>query len=190
MKKISIIIILLILCGCSKSETFNVLLSGQSNAESIEFNNALDNSLNLKFPSNITNVARGGTNLDAWQPNGSWYLQNIEKLNKRIDIIVWWQGEADSESPYPEAIANYGERLERLINSWRQKFGDVPFIIIELQTLDTGGADTIRQAQHNIADSMNEVYLIPTTDITFGELHPDYAYTEIAERISRLIETL
>ena len=96
--------------------------------------------------------------------------------------VVWWQGENDSNLNAALCRQYYEPALAALVRDWRQQFHreDLPFGIIQLQAIgkpDTapvpvsGGFVGIRLAQMGAAEAAG-AGLIPTFDITDGNLHP------------------
>ena len=144
----------------------------------------------------VVAVTEGGTEISEWSVGGYYYETYISKLEGLpFDGVVWWQGETDSIY----GNLDYGDDLIAMINQWRDLFGaSVPFYIIELENfapclnyVDVDDCeepqwwDDTRKEQLK-ALTLENVYIIPTTDITHGHVHPLYAYSEIARRAAEI----
>ena len=69
----------------------------------------------LNVPVGLIHACMGGTPIEAWQTEGEWYKGVVNPVKKlALRGVCWYQGEGDP--------AGYGERLERLIMSWRREF--------------------------------------------------------------------
>lgn len=81
--------------------------------------------------------AVGGTPLERWMKGGDLYEQALARAklamkDGTLKGILWHQGESDSGL---EATAkSYGERLAKMIASWRADLGEVPFVAGRLGT--------------------------------------------------------
>lgn len=65
--------------------------------------------------------AVGGVSLDQWKPGGKLYTEAVRRAklaqkDGQIVGILWHQGESDTK---PAKLANYAERLDRMITSLR-----------------------------------------------------------------------
>jgi hypothetical protein len=158
----------------------------------------------LGKPIDMIPTAIGGTSLDCWQVGGSCFESNIRPLQGRIDAVAWWQGEYDAQD-CNGLPATYGDRLKTLIQDWREFFAnsELAFYVVQLGTVPNvsainpvvmcGGDFSVWEnhweqikAGQAAAVSLGNVFLIETEDITFGDdMHPIYAYREIARRITR-----
>lgn len=75
-------------------------------------------------------VAVGGAPIDPYQVGGSYYNQLIAPFeNYTIGAFLWYQGESNCFE-----YATYEERMAKLINDWREAFGeeDLPFLYVQL----------------------------------------------------------
>lgn len=147
----------------------------------------------------IAPVGVSGTALSCWQVGGVCFAGMSHLYGRRVAGVLWWQGEADAQDCTGELSARYQAQLSRMINDWRVWFGqNMPFIVIEIENgrydpvancdQEPEYWETVRSAQHAVAKADNHVYLIQTTDITYGDTnHPTYAYDEIARRARDLV---
>lgn len=96
----------------------------------------------------------------------------------RLKGVIWYQGESNAES-----ADEYADLLKTMIRSWRKAFGrpDLPFYIVELaayehselQTAETSGWVRLQDAQRQVCDEMEGVYLIPNRDLgEWNDIHP------------------
>lgn len=92
--------------------------------------------------------------------------------------VVWYQGESNAGRP-----DNYAELLKTMIESWRRAFGrpDLPFYIVELaayehselETAQTSGWVRLQDAQRQVAEEMENVFLVPNRDLgEWNDIHP------------------
>lgn len=81
--------------------------------------------------------------------------------NPQIACVIWNQGETDATSS--GFATSYETNLINLINKFRSDYGNVPFIIHRIKDLTAWGAgywSQVRQAQINVANSLQGVYII------------------------------
>lgn len=207
MKKTLFFIAALLIAGCSQNETTETwIVTGQSNSVQID-----DEGLSLadrisESDPQITAISLGigNTDIDCWMDTAPCFASTILP-NKSLNptAIVWWQGESQAIKGETE---KYADKLYRTIGRWRAFFEkdpkDLPFFIIELErfswcanpasnTLQDNPSQTcdepeswqkIRDAQHEVAEMAENVFIIKTTDITDGRVHPLDSYKAIAER--------
>lgn len=99
---------------------------------------------------------------------------------------IWYQGESNRENPQP-----YRRLMSTLINSWRKGFSqDFPFFIVQIAPYNynssNNGPALIRQAQQQVADSMDSVWLAPTVDIgNPSNIHPAKK-AQVGKRLANL----
>ncbi|MFR1517834.1 MAG: sialate O-acetylesterase [Clostridia bacterium] len=68
-----------------------------------------------KVPVGLVAACMGGTPLSDWEIGGQWYNGQVNPIKKMtVRGVLWYQGEGDPE--------NYGERLAKLIGTWREAF--------------------------------------------------------------------
>lgn len=106
-----------------------------------------------------------------------------------IKGVVWYQGESHLN---PE---DYGVILRELIVDWRKRFGEVPFLIVQLPNKGRvasqpveGDWAFVREQQLQASRDLPNVYLTVNTDTAIfdkGNLHPTYKQP-IGERLALL----
>ena len=113
---------------------------------------------------------------------------------KDLEGVVWYQGEANASN-----ADNYAELLKTLVTSWREHFGrpDLPFYIVELasyehselETAQTSGWVKVQDAQRQVCEEMEGVYLIPNRDQgEWNDIHPQDKKT-LGERLVAAIKS-
>lgn len=75
--------------------------------------------------------AVGGTPLERWMKGGDLHEQAMVRAKLALKDgtlkgILWHQGENDSQAE--DTASSYGERLAKMITSFREELGEVPFV--------------------------------------------------------------
>lgn len=117
-----------------------------------------------------------------------WMLKQITPCAVRG--VLWYQGESDA--PHAEA---YKEIFRDLIRSWRKLWQEnIPFCCVQLAPFETWMAcdgtafPVIRQAQKEVADEEDNVYLISTSDVGMRyDIHPKKKKT-VGQRLAMCVE--
>lgn len=137
----------------------------------------------------IAPVGIGGTPLSCWQVDGECFASMRFLEGRQIAGVIFWQGEADAN--WPALAAAYDVELNRLIADWRAYFRqDLNFFIVQLETFAPESDATperwqrVQDAQLSVAMSDPRAELVVSRDITYGHLHPVYAYDEIGRRLA------
>ena len=131
----------------------------------------------------IVQAAKGGSSLTVeaeqnnwgnWDERGKLFSSSLQKINKaledskfkKVDAIFWSQGENDGAAIFLGKISKkvYKTSLKKLIKRFREKFKDVPFIIIETGSFEGDESKSncyqqIREAQREVAEEMENVYI-------------------------------
>lgn len=109
-----------------------------------------------------------------------------------ITGIIWYQGESNANSS--AMAAEYDLWLNALISSWRQLFGEVPFLIVELPNFKSPTAesptswDDLRAAQRRCAAAGSCTYWVPAFDLgDENNIHPTRKRA-MGERIAEFIQ--
>lgn len=171
----------------------------------------------LDVPIGLVCVSFGGTPVEAWTPeecltDPKWiagnkalldnpknakrisrlatateYNANIAPIvNMTVSGVIWYQGchNVSYSAPW------YGDMLENMITSWRNKFNapDMPFYIVQLvPQLPYEGINgaLVREGQASVAAKMDHVEVIGTIDQMDrpGDIHPRYKM-EVARRLA------
>jgi len=112
---------------------------------------------------------------DQWGPNepGRAFNVMIYPLAKfRIAGVIWYQGESNV------GATNYDQTFSALIQSWRKLWNyEFPFYYAQIAPYNYGNDHysgvEIRNAQRIVAEKLNTVEMIVTSDIsTIDDLHP------------------
>ena len=138
----------------------------------------------------VFRAAEGATYIDCWD-GGRCFTEHILPLSAEDIVgVIWWQGESDAFTGTPGD--EYYQHLTNLIYSFMDMFGDDLIVeIVELHSYahvfllpDPSGWQAIRDAQHRVAEEMDNVFIIESSDLTDGDLHPIESYDEIAYRLA------
>jgi len=70
--------------------------------------------------------ARSGSDIECWMPGNMCFDETMKRVKIKVDYILWHQGESDYNNQ------NYINDLEYVIKSFRDRLGNIPFIIGEL----------------------------------------------------------
>ena len=126
-----------------------------------------------------------------YKPSGL-YNAMIAPITECPKGVIWYQGESNAGR-----ADNYGELLKAMILSWREHFHNdsLPFYIIELaayehselQTAETSGWVRIQDIQRQVAEEMDNVYVVHNRDLgEWNDIHPQDKKT-LGERVVKLI---
>jgi len=126
----------------------------------------------------------------------NWVNTRLEELRSdgfepEVKGIFWYQGEADAILGTPQA--DHERNLENLIYRMRRDFGDIPFVMTELNEIAANGSGTevINDAMQSVADNDSMVELINTEGLNYGDnVHLNFdQYGEVAERWADAFDT-
>lgn len=199
--------------GCNSGQSSKVvwLAVGQSNmSDSFIYGIDVAATFASSFENSVAlNAGIGGTKIECWVPEGACWKSRIQPLidmgNFSVDGVLWWQGESDALNVPPTNPEDYKRDLVRFFEALREGFKtpDLPILVVELQVLgspEVQSTTDLRAAQREAVESLSDVYLVPTTDITYfityddgqvaqGATHPGPAYPGITERlVSKALE--
>jgi carbohydrate esterase-like sialic acid-specific acetylesterase/Calx-beta domain-containing protein len=185
------------------------LLSSQEPFSTVPTSFALQLNTITRNPIRIINAAQRGTSLSCWRRGNPCYEEHVRPfIDLPIRGIIWWQGETEALG-FGDALGpeDYSTDFKSMIMELREDFinPSLPFIFVGLQHYDpcieyyspvenhtepfpeTCGEtelwSSIREAQKS-ALSLSETMMVPAEDVTNGEVHPFYAYQEIAGRLA------
>ena len=165
----------------------------------------------LGMPVGIVTSYWGGTKAEVWmtreainategidrefalKPDGNgWGPQ--EMYNGMIHPItrftakgfIWYQGCSNRDRAF-----DYGKLLVSLIKDWRKAWGndEMPFLIAQLVQYRYDGEQylslpVVIEGQYYAAQTLKNVYVAPTTDLSFGSIiHPPFK-REVGERLA------
>jgi len=152
-----------------------ILVSGQSNM--VRFNPAGYAGFSSVVRGNNTfiNCAGNGATLQQLSSPAYWD-PCIQKVGiQKIDLILFWQGESETNPTLASAGASpvgYAERLTSFFNRMRTQFGNVPIIyaqigVVNIATLpDFTDWQAVKDEQANVR--MSGVTMVKIDDITAG----------------------
>lgn len=147
-------------------------------------------------PVGLIMISKGGAPMDLFFPDRENLFYDAMKLMlsragvKKPRAVFWHQGCTDAEEERP----NYKEGLAKIIKATRKDFGDekLPWFILQISRF--GGFVTdhdkawgaVKQAQADLADEMNDVYILSTLDcITSDDVHNNtYSSIMLGERLA------
>lgn len=115
-----------------------------------------------------------------------------DEISKRLKGVVWYQGESNVTNS-----EMYADLLIEMITAWRKAFNrpDLPFFIVELasyehselETAETSGWVRVQDAQRQVCETMENVFLIPNRDLgEWNDIHPQDKKT-LGERTVNVI---
>lgn len=117
----------------------------------------------------------------------------IKPLQKTpVRAVIWYQGESNADNP-----AEYAKLLPTLIDDWREQFGPVPFIVVQLPNF---GLQTQKPPAHSWGDmraaqaaavrARKDTALVTTIDIgQVDNIHPTNKQ-EMGRRIALVAQKL
>lgn len=130
---------------------------------------------NLGVPVGLVAAARGGSSLEDWDPeldDPFLYTALAQKLNEIGDFkaMIWYQGCNDASNDEESPI--YLERFKETVSAWRRIHGYFPIVTCQMNrhAFKDGGNDLwwglVREAQRRAAIEIDDVFVIPTLDMT------------------------
>ena len=129
-------------------------------------------------PVGLLPCAQGGSPIRLWDPeqDGTLLRNMISKIKRvgGVKAIFWYQGCADAEG---ETAATYEKSFESVVSHTRKALGlEIPFYTCQLNKYhanhDSEGWDVVRQAQRQAAKRLNNVFVLPTADLSLSdEIH-------------------
>lgn len=146
----------------------------------------------LGVPIGILPTAVGGSPLSRWSPaeKGDCYREMVKRIHAVGNFrgFIWLQGCSDAnENDAP----HYLERFTRMVQLWREELGPHPIITAQLNRWAGNENDSrywgmIRDAQRRAALEMDDVYVVPTIDLstTDGIHNSSGANVVIGERLA------
>ncbi len=153
-------------------------------------------------PIGLMSTAWRGTTINRWMrnsddnktpnytpSNGDIYNNHIAPLVQYpISAVLWYQGESDSGNP-----VMYEEAFKRLIEDWRELWGDekLPFLYVQLARHGSDNYAPLRNAQLKALEIENTgmAVILDTDKGTYNNIHPLGKET-VAERLYLLAKKL
>jgi len=146
----------------------------------------------LGYPIGLIQTSKGGSKLEEWHPEtGELYrgmVQFIQKAGNRIKGVLWYQGCSDAND---DCSIDYLQRFESMVSALRKTLGEtVPFLTCQLNRVRDSKEDVnwtrIRQAQLDAARTLEQVYVLPTIDLSLSDgIHNDsFSVLRLGERLA------
>lgn len=112
------------------------------------------------------------------QASGLYNIWLSHAKGMKFGSVIWYQGEQDAEESVTQDL--YYTMLTDLINQFRSDFNNanLPVAVCQLAPFSKTGFVTVRQAQLDVSNDMDNVYLItnvnggPTETETAEPIHP------------------
>ncbi len=123
---------------------------------------------------------------NGWEPQ-SMYNGMIHPITRfTAKGFIWYQGCSNRDRAF-----DYGKLLVSLIKNWRKAWGneEMPFLITQLIQYRYDGAQylslpVVIEGQYYAAQALKNVYVAPTTDLSFPSIiHPPFK-REVGERLA------
>ena len=122
-------------------------------------------------PVGLIQATHDGTSIDHWQHSGGGIGDDYDAMVRAIQPyavrgVLWYQGESNGGD------LAYAGKLTDMINEWRSDWDQeaLPFGIVQLAY--RSGWNTARNAQLEVADSIEDSFLVVIRDLPGGSLHP------------------
>ena len=136
----------------------------------------------LGVPVGLVTSYWGGTQAEVTMYNGM--IAPIARFTAKG--FIWYQGESNRDRAF-----DYGKLLVSLIKNWRTAWGDdnMPFLCAQLVQYRYDGAQylslpVVIEGQYYAAQTLKNVYVAPTTDLSFPSIiHPPFK-REVGERLA------
>lgn len=154
------------------------------------------------MPTAVVNIAIGGSSLNQNLPNptnredlSTFYGEGLYRLRKsglaeHVKAIIWVQGESDQNGLYED----YGVRLEKLYQAWKEDYPNVKRVYISQINVGCGTstyASEIREIQRRMSAAHDDITVITNIGIPirYDSCHYlDEGYERLYGQYARLIE--
>jgi hypothetical protein len=181
---VHILFFLIAFCnGCRNIETLtpfgnNYLLMGQSNSLWMGYKGGiqeLDKQLTHfgSYPNTYLQCSVENTLMDRWIPSGNLYQACIDKVlaaNRRINIVFFWQGEAEVKAGDAMAVRAWPAKFESMVIALKKQFPGVRVFYIRLTS--NGNDDVLWRAMHDEQTNLPGATMINVDGITQDSLNP------------------
>lgn len=126
-------------------------------------------------PVGLIQAAQGGSPMKRWDDtrNGDLLRNMLEKLEKcgGVRAVIWYQGCADANEA---DAAIYAESFAHMVDVVRQAAGEcLPFFTLQLNKFtlqeDKASWAAIKEAQRQAADTLENVWLLPTATLPMSD---------------------
>ncbi|MBO4356137.1 MAG: hypothetical protein J5850_04715 [Clostridia bacterium] len=151
---------------------FDFLDIGGASSPALSFARTLKQKLGI--PIGIVPVAVGGSPMAEWHPEET--ARHYKSMLARIPYVgnikgfIWYQGCFEAMcTPNP---VDYFDRFKRMVELWREQFGNLPVITVQLNRW-TGGLKVnqdhqwglVKDAQRRAALEIDGVFAVPSMDL-------------------------
>lgn len=176
--------------GNSTPASFTLLMAGQSNSEERFHMGDYFMTQITAGRKQVVYASRGGTLLREWAPGKPLYQQLVAGM-KVADVVIWWQGETDTEVQFPKEAKTWAKRWVSIMKHARRDAGRSPRIMAVVlgQGRDTAGWYLVQEQQRQAFRRLPNVTPIEIENIPQDlRIKDDVHYTEAGyEYIGRLI---
>ncbi|MEE2659060.1 MAG: sialate O-acetylesterase [Candidatus Latescibacterota bacterium] len=160
----------------------NRLGSNPSHSPWLAFGKTLKSEIGV--PIGLIPAALGGSPLSAWDRGEKGpgcgvlfdnMLRYVADAETGVRGVVCYQGESDTE---PALCRTYARRFRRFVADLRASFGNrqLPIITVQINRwvgdpteVDTRDFEGIRQVQRRLAQSMSNVFILSTVDLSLSD---------------------
>lgn len=150
----------------------------------------------LGYPIGLVPRAIGGSPISTWV-DGGCHIEEIKNENiGNIRGVLWYQGSSDTSCELSDI---YEDQFLNFVDTIRKEFQDdnLPILTCQLNRVtseiednaDPHGYDKIREIQRNMPKKVNDLYVIPTVDLTkmSDNIHNSYPLNMLlGERCAKL----
>ncbi len=152
-----------------------------------------------KYKAGVRMHARDNEDFLQYKPTGLYNAMiapipaMLKESGRKLAGVVWYQGESNTSN-----AEEYAGLLKKMIECWRDIFEDpqLKFYIVELAAFQHSELETARtsdwvkvqDAQRQVCEEMENVFLVPNRDLgEWNDIHPQDKVTP-ARRLVELIE--
>lgn len=152
----------------------------------------------LQVPVGIITTAVGGTTIEQWYANGTWYKKKVEPyVPYAVKGFLWYQGENNCT----KRERKYATKFRQMVSQWRTVYGvtDAPFLTVMLAPhiytnrkhraglVDAEELPRFRMQQMECLDSVSHTEIIFNPDLVddLADIHHSYKWI-VGQRLSAL----
>ncbi len=108
-----------------------------------------------------------------YQASGLYNIWLSHIKGMKFGSVIWYQGEQDAEEKVSQDL--YYKMLTDLINQFRLEYENenLPVAVCQIAPYSNSGFVTVRQAQLDVTNDMDNVYLVTTADAGPKEIETD-----------------
>jgi hypothetical protein len=124
------------------------------------------------------NCAENGTTMAQWDPNGSRFQNCIAQVaGRRIDGIIWAQGESDANPAIGGSAADYAYKATQLFSAFRSQFGDVPILYMQIGIIGPSLAPSFPNWQQ-VKDQQASIFVSRARMVRTDDINPAYMHVD------------